>query len=281
MKFIRRLKRSMGTLKHLVKYSLKNMFCKEDGVYKSNEPKETVISLTSYNKRIKTVFFAIESIMDQSDKADRVILWLSNQDITQDRLPNSLKRLQSRGLEIYFVDENIKSYKKLIYTLEKSPHSDIITVDDDIFYPNDFIAELKSNSKKFPDCVIANRAKKMTFKNDNELDAYLNWSDADEFKPSLHTFPTGMGGVLYPPESLSQEVFNTKEFTELAPNADDVWFKAMTLLNNTDVVFIPTDMSKFYSVPQIKRESLFKKNKFENDIQIKAVFDKYDLYNKF
>ena len=58
-----------------------------------------VVSLTSYNERVDTVFYTIESIGRGSVKPIRIILWLDEHDILN-CLPSSLERLKKRGLEV-------------------------------------------------------------------------------------------------------------------------------------------------------------------------------------
>lgn len=41
--------------------------------------------------------------------------------------------------------------------------------------------------------------------------------------------------MLYPPNSLNQNIDDIKQFTMLAPHGDDIWFWAMALLNNTKI----------------------------------------------
>ena len=43
------------------------------------------------------------------------------------------------------------------------------------------------------------------------------------------------GGVLYPPHSLYKDVGDAELFRKIAPYADDIWFWAMTVLNNVKV----------------------------------------------
>jgi len=80
---------------------------------------------------------------------------------------------------------------------------------------------------------------------------------------------------------LAKEVTDKKLFLELAPNADDIWFKAMSLLNNTKTVQV---FEKFIEFPIINQKSqetaLWRTNNGlqENDIQLKKVFDYFNLY---
>ena len=53
---------------------------------------------------------------------------------------------------------------------------------------------------------------------------------SNELNP-LH-FPTGCGGILYPPHSLYKDVCKEEIFTKIAPFADDIWLWGMALLNN-------------------------------------------------
>ena len=57
------------------------------------------VSLTSYGKRISTVWQTIETIGAGTVKPHRLILWLDDRDAYLDP-PATLRRLQARGLEI-------------------------------------------------------------------------------------------------------------------------------------------------------------------------------------
>jgi hypothetical protein len=48
-------------------------------------------------------------------------------------------------------------------------------------------------------------------------------------KPESY-FPTGVGGILYPPKCFHKDIADKELFLKLAPNADDIWFWAMACL---------------------------------------------------
>jgi hypothetical protein len=48
---------------------------------------------------------------------------------------------------------------------------------------------------------------------------------------SILTFPTGTGGILYPPHILHEDVDDAATFAELCPTADDVWLYWMAARN--------------------------------------------------
>lgn len=261
----------------ILKYCYTNFFATNK--INNTQSNGIVVSLTSFPARINTVFLTIESIFDQTKKPDKVVLWLSGSEFLDQKLPLTLQRLVKRGLEIKFVTENYKSYKKLIYALSEFESANIITIDDDIIYPESFVELLHNTHLKFPDCIVGNSCKIIEIDEKTcSMRPYSDWEKSPEaHMPSLVNFATGVRGILYPSKSLPLMTMQSQLFLELSPNADDVWFKAMSLLNLVKVVKAENDGAFFHSIPHNKRKSLFNTNKFENDIQIKQVFDYFEL----
>jgi hypothetical protein len=121
---------------------LKNFILRGSAINKGCRDRKLIVSLTTYHKRLSTVNLTIETLMHQSVKPNAIILWISSHDLQGNKLPQKLLRLQRRGLRIEIVSENINSYKKLIYALGQYKACDIITCDDDVFYPYRFIEGL-------------------------------------------------------------------------------------------------------------------------------------------
>jgi hypothetical protein len=97
--------------------------------------------------------------------------------------------------------------------------------------------------------------------------------------PSLRLFPTGVGGVLYPPHGLSPEVFNRDVFRRICPTADDVWLKVMSLLNNVPCQKVRPFSTDWPLVRGTQHKTLSTGNveNGQNDVQLRAVFDHYEL----
>jgi hypothetical protein len=216
---------------------------------------ELIVSLTTFGERIKSVYITLESISRQTLKPHRIILWLAEDEFTMDTLPISIKKMQKRGLEIRFC-KDVRSYKKLIYTVRDFPNADIITIDDDIIYDSLMIEELNIARLKYPNTICCHRShviKKDA--NDNYL-PYNQWGQSKEIlEPSLLHLPTGVGGVFYFAGCFDDELVDEEKFMKVAPTNDDFWFKAMTWKNNIKVynpnvysrenpVFITLDSSK-------------------------------------
>ncbi len=126
----------------------------------------------------------------------------------------------------------------------------------------------------------------MLFDKNNKLISYNNWIiDSDDFIESYDILPTGVCGVLYPPNCFYKDIQNEELFISLAPNADDIWFKAMTLLNNRKSKIlnqIQKEFSKQTLIEKTQENALFLQNKNQglNDIYLDKVFKYYKLNDK-
>lgn len=246
---------------------------------------QIIVSLTTHGKRIYDVHAAIESIMQGSVKPNKIILWIS-EDYRNTILPLTLQKQQKRGLEIEYC-KDIRSYKKLIYALKKYPEASIVTIDDDIIYPHDLLEHLVNAHIESPDCICANWIRELPKNLDKNYISIRQWKQIFDTKEiiSERYFFEGFAGVLYPPYSLDLEVFNERVFMDICKYADDVWFKAMALKADTKVKYAwkHYSMSSFCENEEVQCVALHNINNHGevlNDVQIKAVFNKYDLWHK-
>lgn len=210
------------------------------GINSSQRDERIIVSLTSFPERIWDIHYCIYSILNQTLKPDEVILWLAYDQFPNKEkdLPDDLLKLKKNGLTIKWC-EDIKSYKKLIPALREYHDDYIVTADDDIFYHENWLRNMWETYKKNPNTIIASRARLIKFNSKYSVKKYEHWKLIDEFKsPSYLNFPTGAGGTLYFPNSLSDMVFDENLFKELCPSADDVWFWVMSVLNNTKITCI-------------------------------------------
>ncbi|CAN5275529.1 glycosyl transferase [soil metagenome] len=188
-------------------------------------PHKVVISLTSYPPRFGTLHLTLRSLLDQQVTPDEVQLWIAFED--QDSIPAKVKSLEADGLKILYCD-NLKSYKKIIPSLQLNPEAYIITVDDDCYYPKDLVKVLTEEfDPKFP-TINTRRPNQITRFENGQIKPYLQWNgniagDTPADAPQSDLFATGHGGVLYFPGCFDPEVMNIEAFTRICPNADDVW----------------------------------------------------------
>lgn len=240
---------------------------------------DIIVSLTSFPERIDRIWITIETLLNQTQAPKKVILWLAKEQFKENiSIPNSLKKLSNRGLEIRFCND-LRSHKKYYYVMKEFPENIIITVDDDILYPRNLIENLYNTHKKFPNAICCNWSHQIVFDENKNLKKYDDWHDGSGILtvPRFDTIPIGYAGILYPPKCLDDNVFNIEDIIELAPLADDIWLKAMSLKKCIGVVRTQQIQVPFFGVIGTQKVSLFKVNceKNENDRQIRKITEKY------
>ena len=241
-----------------------------------------IISLTSFPARIENIWITIETILRQNFQPDEIILWLDQKQFENIKLPQSLLDLKKRGLSIIFCDD-VRSHTKYYYAIQKYPNANIITLDDDCYYPNDIVNNLIKLHEKFPKMICSNRVHKILFKN-NLILPYRNWKHncKDTYNPSHLLVQTGVSGVLYPPYSLNKEVFDKEVFKKYCYYADDLWLKLHSIRNNVKVVTSSHFNKDLICVSNSQKENLVSQNSFAggNDSQFKDICNYYQIQIK-
>jgi len=249
-------------------------------------PRDTqlIVTLTTFSSRIQSVHKTIESLLNQTVKADRVLLWVCQDDFSRDTIPEILKLQEKRGLEVRYCKRDLGPYTKYHYTLLEYPDSLLITADDDMLYPIDFIEQLYHANRRDPDIVHCHRAHKIALNADGRPQPYKRWDfNSSDTAASERVFPTGVCGVLYFPGCFPAEVSDVETFLRLCPKSDDVWLKAMThkngvlskkisQQNSTELRFQIIDGSQHVSLKRANKDPLT-----GNDSKFKAVIDHYNL----
>lgn len=135
--------------KNICNYSIDELVLK-----KGDE--KIIVSFTSWKKRIHLCSNIVDTMLMQTLRPDKIILNLSTDEFANKEkdLPEELVKKQSDIFEINWVKENTKVYKKVLPVFDRFPNDAIISIDDDIDYPNNFIQTLYSyyvsNNKKYP-----------------------------------------------------------------------------------------------------------------------------------
>ncbi|MDR2787813.1 MAG: hypothetical protein LBD06_05545, partial [Candidatus Accumulibacter sp.] len=239
---------------------------------------ELIVSLTSYPPRIGMAHRAIETLLRQTVKANRVILWLAESEFPnrEKDLPEELLNLVSEGLTIEWC-ENLKSYKKIIPALKKYPNALICIADDDNLYSSDWLRKLYDSYLNSPNVISGARMRRIEFSSDGWVQAYGRWRLSTSSTPSFLNILTGVGGALYPPESFHEDVSREDLFMKLAPRGDDLWLWAMAVLNDRKIK--ATDDYEFVANPIAGSQecALWNVNGLdgENDEQLTNILENY------
>ncbi|MFT3831154.1 MAG: hypothetical protein QM691_15760 [Opitutaceae bacterium] len=252
---------------------------------------ELVVSLTTIAERVSTIHLCLDSLLRQTRRPDRLVLWLNRTEapdrprLTPETLPRSLTRLLVRGLTIEWC-EDLGPHCKLLPALRRFPRARIATADDDILYAPDWLASLAAAQEREPACLHCHRGHLMRYAADGSLRPYAEWgklaAGVSGATPDL--FPTGVGGVLYAPGDLAPEVFNAAAFRALCPRADDVWFKAMSLLAGKACRLVPHSSFRDHrcELKVARRHNLraFNVAGGGNDRQLRAVAARYPVFRR-
>lgn len=251
---------------------------------RNNGRERIVVSLTSYPGRIMHIKYTLYSLIAQNYPADEIVLWLSEDEFPAKELelPSYLLEWERYGVKVRWVKENLKSYKKLIPTLKEYKDDIIVTADDDIYYLPEWLEVLYEEHKKFPEDVIAHRARKIGIDGSGKILPYQEWYliRGKNGASSRFNLLTGGGGALFPSGSLHEDVLKTNIFMKLLPNTDDIWFWGMAVLNNRRIRVpekcicnvVHTDRNM-----QLSGNTLWETNQHDNDMRFHLLMDAYPM----
>lgn len=244
---------------------------------------DVVVSLTTFEKRLPFVSFAIASIMLQEVRPFKIELWLGP-DLAKAQLPNTLLELQKYGVELHYCNIDIKGHKKYFWSIQENNDKIIITIDDDVIYPKDTISTLLSAHERSPKAVFGRRVHKIIKAENGDVAPYRQWKwdvRDEALEPGFQFLATGVGGVLYPPMIFDDETFNLDSICRLALNADDIWLKACELRCGIKVGWAKNKLPLPYEINESQIVSLKSSNwTGGNDKVIKLLMNQHILFDK-
>lgn len=241
-----------------------------------------VVTLTSYGRRVgTTVINVLASLLVQTRRPDRIILWLDDVNFNSNNVPERLATFCKKyGVEIRFC-EDVRSYKKLIPTLQLCPDDILVTVDDDLVYKRGLLKKLYEAHLETPTQILCTLAHAPRYCNKKFL-PYREWKQNVTSMQGGGIFPLGGAGTLYPPHSLHSDVTKKELYMQLTPQADDIWFWAMAVMAGTKHRLIDFGYS-FYQIDLLyqklhRNASLMSSNLHKdcNDMQIKNISEYYE-----
>lgn len=248
--------------------------------YGLDETSNFIISFTSFPQRIKTVYITADTLLRQTKRPYKVLLYLAKAQFPNGEadLPKSLLALKKRGLEIVFC-EDLKSHKKYYYAMKDHADKILITADDDMFYSVRLAEQLMNKHEEYPNAVVCNWGHIITFDKLGNINRYLKWKGGVSgfTKPSILLSPVGAEGVLYPPRSADEILFNQELFERIAPFADDLWLKMMCVKNNVKAVRAINTAIPYFNIVMAQKFTLQKTNIHENrnDVQMSLILREF------
>ncbi len=243
--------------------------------FKSGDELPVIVSLTTIPFRLNRVFVTVRSILNQSKKPAKIILWLHES--LKNKVPKNLKKLEGEIFSVQFTPLN-SSHVKLIPTIAKYPNQVIVTCDDDLMYDENWLKGLYDQHLKNPSAIIAHKVRQIQYDENHKPLIYNKWKLSDINKPETF-LALGSSGILYPANCFIDQVLDDELYMKLAPKADDLWFKAMAILSNRTIVKTDFEPKKTYPRMATQKVSLKKQNigQNKNNRQWDALVDYFQL----
>lgn len=244
--------------------------------------KNVIVSLTTYGSNIHNVHFVVKSLLCQTIQADKIILWLDEREFDEKSVPLNLSCLIGDEFIIQYC-ENLKSYKKIMPTIQNYPDYDVITVDDDYLYPRDLVELLLKEQNQHPRVIIGHRAHTIKTTNRGGICKYNSWDFESLNSESSHSvFVTSGGGTLFPKGILGSGFLEKSDYMTLCPSADDVWINFYAMkhgIKRKKVSDTRGWSNRFLSIDTEGSTPLSFANvaRGENDRQIDNIIDKFSI----
>ncbi|HBR1047229.1 TPA: glycosyltransferase family 2 protein [Klebsiella pneumoniae] len=233
---------------------------------KSKTNNNVVVSLTTHGKRIKTVYLTIESILDGCILPKKIYLWLDD-DVIYKNLPKSLLNIKDCRFEVKLSNNYGPHTKYFPYILMQDFTNLLVTADDDILYPAEWLSMLVSANLAEPDKICCYRAHKICFRDEFQMSNYNEWDKCLTVEPSFCNFATGVSGVIYPKE-FQLELYNEGTgFIQKCLKADDVWLHFIAVKYDFKIKQIQKEPIHFPIINNTQDVALFNSNVLNNHNQ--------------
>lgn len=243
---------------------------------------DVIVSLTSYGDRLDELQYALYSLVTQTVRPEKILVNLAKKDY--EHIPNNLHVFEKFGVS--FVEtEDLRSYKKLIPTLKAYPDKCIVTADDDLFYPNDWLEKMWRAHQETPHSIVCHLTAHIEFENGRLL-PYRTWKfNKKETDASFQNLILSGAGALFPPHSLHSDVCHSDVFMSVCPFADDLWDYFMALLQGTKIRQIAASYVNMryvnpyreYGVESGVTLTQINVEHGKNDEQLRAILEHYKL----
>lgn len=229
------------------------------------------VTMTTYGTRADRCWLALESIASGTLLPARLVLWIERPMLRP--LPRPLRRLRRRGLEIRRIPKRYGVHSKWVYVAREQSAEPVVTSDDDILYPPEWLAGLWAHHARHPGAVIAFRAYGMELAG-GVVAPYGSWSLCTSDEPNLGNFGTSVSGQLFP-RAVFDAAARDDTFVTCAPTADDIWLHSRAAYLGIGTAQVAPAAQLFPFIPGSQSDGLYLHNGLgrANDVQILAAYD--------
>ena len=241
---------------------------------RSTPPRDVriVVSLSTIPSRLAHLRPALNSLLDQSEPADRIVLALPRYSAREARPYPEIATLKlPQGIDVLDC-EDFGPATKFLPVLAAEPDAIVIVVDDDVIYPPKFIANLLAVHREQPGAALGYRGVLL-----KPGHAFV---DLDHVFGSALTAPSrvdvlfGTWGYLLPPHALDLETGGGGEVAERLRWVDDVWLCGLLARRGIPRLVVPIDEIPIETANAGRRSLAGGPNKSgENDARAVKTFE--------
>lgn len=202
--------------------------------YLGNKEHPVFVTMTSWKNRIQYVPLMLENLKKQTHYIDKVVLWLSSDELSMSDIPKEL--IDNDYVDIKWVDKNLYVWKRYL-TMYQYPNAYIVVMDDDFYYYPEFIDRLFLRMEETkcdgPVCICCNYCN----------DKGQPWGTIDTGKWWI-----GGGVTLWPPYTFPEKTFtyywdvlHTKEM-----ECDEAFMMPFLIHDKTPIYKVDLTWKDFY-----------------------------------
>ena len=216
-----------------------------------------VISLTSWTARINTVAKTLFSLVQQCPNF-HIVLVLAEEEfpkMTAELPENLMLFVENELIELMFVRKNYRSFKKVLFTMDKYRDVPVISADDDCIYTCNYAQELYNAWLKNSNAIISSGV---------ETKYNFTWSCG--------------ASSLYPPNKLNIVALNNKDLVFNFASNDDAYIAAVSKKLNIKYISLHKNWFFFHDdVNAMSKSHIYNVKRdltnFYNNIKVKYEYN--------
>lgn len=194
--------------------------------------------MTTVPCRKESLKKSINSIIQQTFHFDKLVVNIDDYMSSDDyNFYFQLKELDER-IEVNICDKKWRSCNKLIPTLKKYPDDVIITIDDDIFYPNFTIEKLINSHLENPDCIVSHNSNAIFLTEDFKFKQIGYFSSPKIFYKFYNQYLSNC--CLFPPHIFDgSDLFDYNKMMACTNGThDELWFWVNSTINGVKSIVL-------------------------------------------
>lgn len=192
-----------------------------------------IVSIYSNLEQIEELPMTIYSLLNQTIKPDKIILWVDERLKDLNNLPYDITQFIKNGLEIEFV-RDLGCYTNKIYPIKKHPSAINVTAESGFYYRPNWLKILYLSYISHNNEIQVHNANLIKIDNKKIL-PFNTWEKSNIESASYTNYINKIGGILFPPNCFSNEYLREDIFAKYASNNDELWCWIMALVHNKKI----------------------------------------------